>query len=121
MQEFLFNKFKFAISNDLSWKMTHIESGITTSSTLPQLFFSTNEESHLQISASRASISVKRKQIESIDSIADFISCSDQMDGISLEAEYAFPLNSNLLLFRFKFTNNRADTIRFNSINMVGI
>ena len=120
MQEFLFNKFKFAINNDLSWKMTHIESGITTSSTLPQLFFSTNEESHLQISASRASISVKRKQIESIDSIADFISCSDQMDGISLEAEYAFPLNSNLLLFRFKFTNNRTDTIRFNSINMVG-
>jgi alpha-galactosidase len=120
MQEFHLTNYKFAINNDLSWKLTHIESGITTSSSAPQLFFSSNGGPDIQVSPSRASISVDRKQLESIDSIVDFVSCSDQSDGISLEVEYAFPLNSNLFLFRFKFSNNRIDTIRFNSINLVG-
>ncbi len=121
MQEFLFNSFKFAINNDLSWNLTHNESGIITSSTPPQLFFSTNDDSNLHISPSLASISVgKNNPLISNNSNADSLSCSSQIDGILLEAEYAFPINSPLFLFRFKCRNNRAETIRFNSINLMG-
>ncbi len=121
MQEFLFNSFKFAINNDLSWNLTHNESGISTSSTPPQLFFSTNDDSNLQISPALASISVGiNNPLISNYSSADSLSYSFQVDGILLEAEFVFPHNSLLFLFRYKYTNNRTDSIRFNSINLVG-
>jgi alpha-galactosidase len=121
MQDFPFNSFKFVINNDLSWNLTHNESGITTSSTPLQLFYSTNDDSNLQISPTLASISVgKNNPLISNNLNADSLSCSSQIDGILLEAEFAFPLNSPLFLFRFKCRNNRAETIRFNNINMVG-
>ena len=120
MQEFLFNSFKFGIDSDLSWTLTHNESGISASSASPQLFFSTNENSNLSVTASHSSISVGREKFESINSDADFISCSTRMDGITIEAEYSFPLTSPLFLFRFRYTNNRKETIHCNSINLVG-
>ena len=93
-RNFSLTHYKFAINNDLSWKLTHIESGITTSSTGTSTYSSPRMEVltykfHLPGQVFQSD----RKQFESINTIVDNISCSDQMDGITLEAEYTFPLN----------------------------